>query len=81
MSNYFIADGEISHAFAHLQIQTLNRHNPEKLKILGESVFKELTDFFKDQVAGLLFQPSVEIAEMKQDLYFKWPAEKIKGFQ
>ena len=77
LNNYYIADGTPAHAFAHLQIKILDGHKSDKIVKLGEAVFKTLEGFFQDQVNGLAFQPSVEISEMKRELYFKFPVEKI----
>ncbi len=77
LENYFIADGNADHAFAHLQIKILDRHKAENLTKLGEAASKILADFFEAKTNGLVFQASVEISEMKGNLYFKWHGEKI----
>ena len=75
--SYFIVDGNENHAFAHLQIKVLDKHPLEGKKELGSGAFELLRDFFKDEVDGLCFQPSVEIHEMKGDLYYKLGVEEI----
>lgn len=78
LDNYYIADGNPKQAFAHLQIKILDRHEPEKVKKLGEAIFDALTEFFIGQTNDLIFQPSVEINELKGELYFKLPSDQIK---
>jgi len=75
--NFFVANGDPKHAFAHLQIKVLDRHPFEGKQEVGAGAFELIKTFFKDQVAGLCFQPSVEIHEMKGDLYYKLGVEEI----
>ncbi len=79
--NYFIADGNENHAFAHLQIKVLDKHPMEGKQEVGEGAFELLKEFFKGQTGGLIFQPSVEIHEMKEDLYYKLAVEEFAGIQ
>jgi 5-carboxymethyl-2-hydroxymuconate isomerase len=74
---FYIADGNENHAFAHLQIKVLDKHPEEGKKNVGSGAFALLREFFKDEVAGFCFQPSVEIHEMKGDLYYKLGVEEI----
>jgi len=69
--NFFVAKGDLKHAFAHLQIKVLDRHPFEGKQEVGAGAFELLKEFYMDQVDGLIFQPSVEIHEMKGDLYYK----------
>jgi len=74
---FFLADGDKKHAFAHLQIKVLDKHPLEGKQELGAGAFELVKVFFYGQVEGLCFQPSVEILEMKKDLYYKLPLEGI----
>jgi 5-carboxymethyl-2-hydroxymuconate isomerase len=74
---FFISDGDANHAFAHLQIKVLDKHPEEGKKAVGSGAFELLREFFKDEVGGLCFQPSVEVHEMKGDLYYKLGVEEI----
>jgi 5-carboxymethyl-2-hydroxymuconate isomerase len=55
---FYIADGNIKHAFAHLQIKVLDRHPMKGKQDMGNQSFKLLKEFFFGQVDGLCFQPS-----------------------
>nr|NQU93267.1 hypothetical protein [Bacteroidota bacterium] len=78
-NDYYIANGDYRHAFAHLEIKTLNRHDPAKLKIVGHSALELLREFYNESSAGKWFQPSVVITEMNREYYFKIPTGEIKG--
>jgi 5-carboxymethyl-2-hydroxymuconate isomerase len=75
--NYFIADGDEKHSFAHLQIKVLDKHPNDGKHAVGSGAFSLLREFFKDEAERLCFQPSVEIHEMKGDLYYKLGLEEI----
>ncbi len=75
--NFYISKGDPKHAFAHLQIKVLDKHPFEGKQEVGSGAFELVKEFFKDQIEGLIFQPSVEIHEMKGDLYYKLAVEEI----
>lgn len=79
LKNYYIADGDKDHAFAHLEIKILEGHNRVGVDLAGEMAMKLLRNFFEMVTDGLVFQPSVEIVEIPKTNYFKISAEEIIG--
>jgi 5-carboxymethyl-2-hydroxymuconate isomerase len=78
LNDYFIEDGSPDHAFAHLQIKFLDRHQPASLKKLGDEIFNLMVEFFEGQTDALIFQPSFEITEINHEFYFKWNEDRIR---
>ncbi|KTD17581.1 5-carboxymethyl-2-hydroxymuconate Delta-isomerase [Legionella jordanis] len=66
---YFIADGQADHAFAHLQIRLLPGRSPGLLQKIAEEVIELLKVHFARSIDQLNLQLSLEIQETGN--YFK----------
>ncbi len=75
--NFYVGDGDPNHAFVHLTIRLFEGHNPAAKQEVGSIALGLLQDFYKKSSKKLIFQPSVEIVEIKKDHYFKLTAEEI----
>jgi 5-carboxymethyl-2-hydroxymuconate isomerase len=74
---FFVGDGDPANAFAHLTIRLFEGHNPEAKQEVGATALSLLQDFYKKGTKKLIFQPTVEIVEIKKEHYFKLSADEI----
>lgn len=68
--NYWLGDGDINNAFAHLNIKVMSGRSVEKKTYLGHVLLEMMNQFFHPLTAGLDLQLSVEIQDL-DPLYFK----------
>lgn len=74
---FHVGDGDPNHAFVHLTIKLFEGHPVAAKQEVGSVALGLLQNFYKKSVRKLIFQPSVEIVEIKKDHYFKLTAEEI----
>jgi 5-carboxymethyl-2-hydroxymuconate isomerase len=74
---FFVGDGDPTNAFAHLIIRLFEGHDPAAKQKAGETALGLLQNFYKKSAKKLVFQPTVEIVEIKKEHYFKLSVEEI----
>jgi len=74
---FHVSDGDPANAFAHLTIRLFEGHNPDAKQEVGATALSLLQDFYKKSAKKLIFQPTVEIVEIKKEHYFKLSADEI----
>ncbi|NCA84454.1 MAG: hypothetical protein EOM83_02655 [Clostridia bacterium] len=77
--NYYVANGNAAHAFAHLEIKILKGRSAAEIGKMGNAALELLSTAFKTSHKGLIFQPSVEIIGIDPANYFKLSADTIMG--
>jgi 5-carboxymethyl-2-hydroxymuconate isomerase len=77
--NFYVADGNNAHAFAHLEIKILEGRSTAEIIGMGNIVLELLIRTFETSHKELIFQPSVEVIGIEPANYFKLTAEKIMG--
>ncbi len=71
--NYFIADGDPVHAYAHLEIRFIEGRSDEIRKTMGQQCLELLKKFFKKSIEGGEIQITVEVADIRRQDYTKYP--------
>lgn len=74
---FFVSDGDPANAFAHLIIRLFEGHDPAAKQEVGVAALGLLQDFYKKGAKKLIFQPTVEIIEIRKEHYFKLSADEI----
>jgi len=64
LSNYYIADGDIKHAFIHLDIYIKSGKPPELIRSTGQMIFSKLNDYVTGSKSNLIVQSSIEFHEV-----------------
>lgn len=77
--NFYVADGKLEHAFAHLEIKILEGRTAAEIEKVGNAALELLLSAFEQSRGGFLFQPSIEIVSISSTNYFKLSAEEIKA--
>jgi 5-carboxymethyl-2-hydroxymuconate isomerase len=67
---YFIADGDKKHAFAHLTIRILPGRSKAILKSVAEKIIPIFQDSFKQSLINFNLQLSLEILDLPE-IYYK----------
>ncbi len=70
---FYIADGDPAHAFAHLEIRFIEGRTDEVREAIGKESLALLLDFFKSSVDSSRMQITVEVEDIKRNNYFKYP--------
>ncbi len=68
---YLIADGDPENAFVHMTLRLRYGRDIETRKVVGELLFKALTDYFKLHFSRYPLNVSFEIVELHEELSFK----------
>lgn len=68
---YYIADGDVNHAFVHLRLEILEGRSTDIKKQAGERLHTLLRETFAASAKERECQFSVEIRDMAKDGYFK----------
>lgn len=69
---FYIGDGHLNNAFAHLTIKILAGRSDEKKTQLGNKILSLMQQFFQQYQIRLNLQLSIEILDLDQH-YFKSP--------
>ncbi len=70
---FFIADGDPRHAFAHLSIRFVEGRSEAIKEQIGIDCLEHLKQFFEKQVQNLKLQLTVEIQDIHLSNYHKYP--------
>jgi 5-carboxymethyl-2-hydroxymuconate isomerase len=73
LNNYFIASGESEKAFIHLDVHLFEGKPAEIKKRIGQQFMEIIRDYFSTTLTEKDIQITVEIKEIKKELYFKYP--------
>ena len=73
LSDYYIADGDASHGFAHLEIRFVEGRSDSVRASIGNECLDLLKGFFKPAIDKLQLQITVEVDDIKRSNYFKYP--------
>jgi len=73
LSDYFIGSGGDSRAFVNLDIRILEGRNEDLKKELGNQLLALLKKFFPMQDPANELQITIEIHDIKKEMYFKHP--------
>ena len=71
-SNYYIANGDPSHSFVHLNIEFVKGRTLEIKQTIGQECLKLVKDYYQAQLSDRL-QITVKIDDIELDYYFKHP--------
>ncbi len=77
LDDFFIADGEETNAFAHLEIRFIEGRSPEVKTTIGELCLEQLEAYFAESTSSLDLQITVEILDIHKPSYFKYPKGTI----
>lgn len=72
-NEFYIADGDPAHAFAHLEIRFIEGRTEQIREAIGRECLALLLEFFKSSVDNNRMQITVEIEDIKRQNYFKHP--------
>jgi 5-carboxymethyl-2-hydroxymuconate isomerase len=72
-NEFYIADGDSAHAFAHLEIRFIEGRTDQVRDAIGRACLALLLEFFKSSVESNRMQITVEIDDIKRQNYFKHP--------
>ena len=70
---YFIADGDASHAFAHLSVRFVAGRTEITKSTIGAKCLEHLQAFFREQINTLDLQITVEVRDIQLAEYHKYP--------
>ncbi len=73
-SEYFIGEGEPAGAFVHLEVKMLEGRTSKMKSDLGKTLLRELENSFLKRGDNPDLQLTVEIGDIKNDAYFKFPS-------
>jgi 5-carboxymethyl-2-hydroxymuconate isomerase len=71
---YYIGQGETNNAFVHLEVRFLEGRSAQLKKKLGQELLDCLTEIYVPSIEKHILQITVEIDDIKRELYFKFPA-------
>ncbi len=72
-SEFFIADGDVAHAFAHLSIRFVAGRTESTKRKIGAKCMEHLQAFFREQINDLDLQITVEVRDIQLAEYHKYP--------
>ncbi len=72
-NNYWVGDGENT-GFVHLDVRFLEGRQAAVVRQIGDQLLALLKDWFADAAEGIDLQITVEIRDIRQADYFKYPA-------
>lgn len=73
LSDYYIADGDNAHAFAHLEIRFIEGRSDSIRASIGNECLELLKEFFKPAIDNQRMQITVEVDDIKGSNYYKYP--------
>ena len=73
LSDYYIADGDNTHAFAHLEIRFIEGRSHSIRASIGNECLDLLKDFFEPAIDQQRMQITVEVDDIKGSNYYKYP--------
>ncbi|MFC1724750.1 5-carboxymethyl-2-hydroxymuconate Delta-isomerase [candidate division KSB1 bacterium] len=72
LDKFFIAKGESNKAFVHLDVSFLEGRPVELKQEIGSKILEKLKKHYKQSIAELDIQITVEIKDIRRDVYFKY---------
>ncbi|MCF8367726.1 MAG: hypothetical protein K9G76_01695 [Bacteroidales bacterium] len=73
LDEYFVSEGEINQAFAHLEIALLEGRSKEIKQKIGNGCLQLLKNHFLHEQHQKDIQITVEVRDLIHDCYFKFP--------
>ena len=75
--DYFIGNGEANNAFVHLQIRFIEGRTPAVKQAVGEQCLTMLKQCYRESMATMELQITIEVDDLLRDFYFKHPGGSL----